>query len=529
MAAAIAVRVAAAPVAMAASESLGSGLGYRPQFRADLFAHRGDVDFLEIIADHYFDASPEKLAELDLLRAHFPIVAHGLDLSIGSAEGVDPDYLGKLTRLIARIDPPWWSEHLSFTRAGGVDIGHLAALPFTQEAIEVVARNVARVRAQIPTPLILENITTVVRTPGGEMDEPEFLTRVLERTGCGWLCDIANLYTNAINQGVDLEETFERWPWDRLVQLHYAGGRWRKGVLIDSHDSPTSEAVWALYQRIVARAPIKGAILERDERLPAFGELLVEIRRAREIMEKRCVIPRAVHPIPSHGRRERSGSRSASPSVLSTPSTGEPPVPLSVPGERSVERPGEKYADLKNMQAFMARLFTDVILRKAFFDSPGATAERLGLKEIQAATLATLDPREVEDFARSLRGKRALDARKTMPLTAKALGKDFERFLDEVIDGPATPQRHRADVAALAERLAKTTDPPFIGDLARYEATFVAAVRPGAFLALRWFKYPVDDIARLLRKGAAIYDIKPHGRVALWLRAPGGKLHFWMF
>lgn len=266
--------------------ALGSGLGYRPPFRADLFAHRSGVDFLEIIADHYFDAAPEKLKELDLLRAHFPVVAHGLDLSIGSAEGVDAAYLEKLARLIARIEPPWWSEHLCFTRAGGVEIGHLAALPYTREAVDVVARNVERVQKRISAPLVLENITTVVRVPGAEMDEPEFLAQVLSRTGCGWLCDVANLYTNAVNQCVDLDATFERWPWDRLVQIHYAGGRWRDGVLIDSHDAATSEAVWTLYDRIVARAPVKGVILERDERLPPFSDLLDEVARARATLRE---------------------------------------------------------------------------------------------------------------------------------------------------------------------------------------------------------------------------------------------------
>ncbi|MGJ0509690.1 MAG: DUF692 domain-containing protein [Methylocystis sp.] len=269
-----------------AAPALGSGLGYRPPFRAGLFANRSRVDFLEIIADHYFDAAPEKLQELDLLCAHFPVVAHGLDLSIGGAEGVEPAYLEKLARLIARIDPPWWSEHLCFTRAGGVEIGHLAALPYTREAIDVVARNVEQVRKRIRAPLVLENITTVVRVPGAEMDEPEFLTQVLARTGCGWLCDVANLYTNAVNQSVDLDATFERWPWDRLVQIHYAGGRWRDGVLIDSHDAATSEAVWALYDRIVARAPVKGVILERDERLPPFDELLGEVARARTTLRE---------------------------------------------------------------------------------------------------------------------------------------------------------------------------------------------------------------------------------------------------
>lgn len=266
--------------------TLGSGVGFRPQFRADLFAHRDEVDFLEIVADHYLDASREKLDELELLKSHFPLVVHGLDLSIGGAEGLDLRYLDKVAALIERIDPPWWSEHLCFTRAGGVSIGHLASLPYTQEAIDVVARNVDCLRKRIKTPLILENITCVVRVPGAEMEEAEFLSRTLETTGCGWLCDVANLHVNAKNFGYDLDAEFERWPWDRLVQIHYAGGRERDGRLIDSHDAATSEAVWTLYDRIIARAPVKAAVLERDEKIPPFPELLVEVARARATLRK---------------------------------------------------------------------------------------------------------------------------------------------------------------------------------------------------------------------------------------------------
>ncbi|MEF3366011.1 DUF692 domain-containing protein [Methylocystis sp. 9N] len=275
-------------VAAMDAPALGSGLGYRPQFRADLFAHRAGVDFLEIIADHYLDAAPEKLDELDLLAAHFPLVVHGLDLSIGGADGIDLRYLDKLAALIERVDPPWWSEHLCFTRAGGVSIGHLAALPYTQEAIDAVARNIEIVRSRIRAPLILENVTTVVRVPGGEMEEPEFLSRALEASGCGWLCDIANMHVNATNFGIDLDAAFERWPWDRLVQIHYAGGRRRGDLLIDSHDAATSEAVWALLARVVRRAPIRGAILERDERLPPFRELIDEAARARALLRERA-------------------------------------------------------------------------------------------------------------------------------------------------------------------------------------------------------------------------------------------------
>lgn len=262
---------------------LGVGLGYRSAFRADLFANRDKVDFLEIIADHYFNASREKLDELDLLANNFVLIPHGLDLSIGSADGIDSAYLDRFAALIARLDPPYWSEHLAFTRAGGVSIGHLACLPYTQEAVDVVARNVETVRRRIGVPLILENITATVLIPGAEMEEPEFLRAVTDATDCGWLCDAANLIANAFNEGRDAAVELDRWPWERVVQMHFAGGRMSEGVLIDSHDAPTSPEVWGLLEAAVARADVKGVILERDERLPPFAELLGELDRARTI------------------------------------------------------------------------------------------------------------------------------------------------------------------------------------------------------------------------------------------------------
>jgi uncharacterized protein len=266
--------------------ALGVGLGFRPSFRADLFHQRDQVDFLEITADHYFKATPEKLAELDLLAAHFPLIPHGLDLSLGSAEGIDGVYLDSFAALIGRVSPPWWSEHLAFTRAGGASIGHLAALPFTRDAIDAVVRNVETVRRAIDVPLILENITVSVQVPGSELDEPAFLTEVLRRTGCGWLCDVTNLYTNAVNYGSDLERELDRWPWDRVVQMHVAGGHWRDGILIDSHAFPTFPEVWRILDEAVARSPVKGIIVERDENLHPFGDLLDELAQARAILNR---------------------------------------------------------------------------------------------------------------------------------------------------------------------------------------------------------------------------------------------------
>jgi uncharacterized protein len=266
--------------------SLGVGLGFRSPFKADLFLGRDKVDFLEITADHYLDASPEKERELALLAEHFTLIPHGLNLSLGSAEGLDPDYLRKLSALVRQLDPPWWSEHVAFTRAGGRDIGHLTPLPYTNEALDVLCRNVAEVRRHVDVPLILENISYLVTIPGAEMSEAEFLAELLERTDCGLLLDVMNLHANAVNHGYDPQAFLDRLPLDRIVQLHFVGGHWSDDILVDSHSQPASPEVWDLLELVLMRAPVKGVILERDENIPPFSELVRELDRAREIGER---------------------------------------------------------------------------------------------------------------------------------------------------------------------------------------------------------------------------------------------------
>jgi len=263
--------------------NLGVGLGFRYPFRGDLFLRRQQVDFLEIIADHYLDSTKEQLEELDLLASHFTLIPHAINLSLGSAEGVDPEYIRKLAGLIRHLNPPWWSEHISYTRAGGVDIGHLSPLPFTGEAIDTICSNIAQVRRSIETPLILENITYTVAFPFSEMDEASFLEEVLERSGCGLLLDVTNVYTNSVNHGYDPVEFLDRLPLDRVVQMHFVGGHWQDGVLVDSHSHSTPDEVWKLMEAVMARTQVKGVVLERDENLPPFDELIAELKQVRRL------------------------------------------------------------------------------------------------------------------------------------------------------------------------------------------------------------------------------------------------------
>ncbi|BAZ52159.1 hypothetical protein NIES4103_48180 [Nostoc sp. NIES-4103] len=267
--------------------TLGVGLGFREPFKSDLFLNRQQVDFLEIVAEHYLDTPVQKQQELELLASHFPIIPHAINLSLGSAEGLDTDYLHKLASLIKQLNPPWWSEHICFTKAGGVDIGHLSPLPYTKEAVEVVCRNIAEVRRWVEVPLILENITYMVTLPGAEMTEAQFLTEVVERSDCGLLLDVTNLHTNAMNYAYDVHDFFQQLPWERIVQLHFVGGHWHDGILIDSHSQSTPLEVWQLMDEVVGRASVKGIVLERDENLPPFAELTQELEKAREIGRSR--------------------------------------------------------------------------------------------------------------------------------------------------------------------------------------------------------------------------------------------------
>lgn len=263
--------------------ALGVGLGFRAPHFTDLFLYRREVDFLEITADHFFDAPPEKTAQLDLLAEHFTLIPHGLNFSLGSADGLDAAYLEKFAALVARVQPPYWSEHLAFTRAGGVEIGHLTPLPFTREAVAIVRRNVEAARAQIATPLILENITCTLRLPGAEMSEGEFLRRVTDEAGCGLLLDVTNLFINSRNHGHDPRRWLDEAPLDRVVQLHYVGAQREGDHWIDSHSRPVGPAIWELLDEVFARTRVRGAILERDEEIPPLPELLPELRRAREL------------------------------------------------------------------------------------------------------------------------------------------------------------------------------------------------------------------------------------------------------
>jgi uncharacterized protein (UPF0276 family) len=222
---------------------------------------------------------------LELLAERFTLIPHGLDLSLGSACGIDKHYAAELAKLIKKIKPPYWSEHIAFTRHQNINIGHLSPVFFHRESLDIFRKNISEIQKMTgDCPLILENITVPFYFSQSDMSETEFLHHLLEENDCGFLLDVNNLFTNARNHKFDAEKFLDELPLGRVVQLHLAGGyEITGGMLIDSHSEKISEEVWQLTEKVLKKCRPKGIIIERDENIPAFEELCGEVIRAKKM------------------------------------------------------------------------------------------------------------------------------------------------------------------------------------------------------------------------------------------------------
>lgn len=263
---------------------LGAGLGYRGPLHDQIVSNAADVDWLELFTDQFLPLTGERLERLERLSAGWQCVPHGLELSIGGDARLDDGYLDRVAQVVGALDSPWFSDHLCFSEAGGVRLGHFAPLPWTREVALRVARRARLVQERVGRPLLLENITYSF-TLGGELTEAQFIETVVEQADCRLLLDVTNVYTNAVNHGFDPVGFLDAIPLERVVQLHVAGGRHVDGAVLDSHDSPVPEEVWELVDHVVARSPVRGILVERDDAFPPdFGELRGELDRARSAL-----------------------------------------------------------------------------------------------------------------------------------------------------------------------------------------------------------------------------------------------------
>lgn len=266
--------------------TLGVGLGLRREIADDIFQNRQSIDWLEINPENYMGTGGNASERLKLARSAFPLVSHGLNLSIGSCDELSEKYLQDLKQLLDYVDAPWWSDHLSFSSINNRYLHDLFPLPLTDDTVNHVVARIKTAQSHIGRPFLLENISYYLQIPGSTLSEPQFISQILEKADCGLLLDVNNVYVNATNLGFDAREYIDSLPLDRVVQLHVAGHTNKSGQIIDSHGEAVIEPVFALLRYVLSKTKVKGILLERDQNFPDFSELLGELNQIRQIAEE---------------------------------------------------------------------------------------------------------------------------------------------------------------------------------------------------------------------------------------------------
>ncbi|UCG74278.1 MAG: DUF692 domain-containing protein [Chromatiales bacterium] len=264
-------------------QSLGFGLGLRTTHYEDVIENRPPVDWFEIISENYMVAGGKPLHFLDRIRADYPMVMHGVSLSVGSTAPLDRDYLQRLKTLAGRVQPEWISDHLCWTGVAGKNMHDLLPLPYTEEAIEHVAERVRQVQDCLGRQILLENVSSYVTWRGSQVHEWEFLTAIAEAADCLLLVDVNNIYVSSQNHSFDPLAYLDALPAHRVRQFHLAGHSHNGELIIDTHDHPVPDPVWSLYAEAVSRFGEVATMIERDADIPPLAELLDELEEARRI------------------------------------------------------------------------------------------------------------------------------------------------------------------------------------------------------------------------------------------------------
>jgi uncharacterized protein (UPF0276 family) len=268
---------------MQARPCLGFGLGLRVPHYETILAQQPAVDWFEALTENYLVPGGKPLYYLEQVRQHYPVVLHGVSLSIGGSDPLDTDYLQALGNLARRIEPEWISDHLCWTGLDGVNLHDLLPLPYTEEAIGHVAERIARVQDVLGRRILLENVSSYVTYSDSQMSEWEFLSAVAERADCLILLDINNIYVSAFNHDFDPRIYLREIPPARVWQFHLAGHRNLGTHIVDTHDEAIIDPVWELYADALARFGAVSTMIERDDRIPPLEELLAELDRARAL------------------------------------------------------------------------------------------------------------------------------------------------------------------------------------------------------------------------------------------------------
>lgn len=265
------------------------GLGWRGELAAGIFLHLEHIDLLEVIADDYFQAGARDLRALTTLAGQLPITLHGVAMGLAGSERVETRRLDAMARLADKLQPESWSEHLAFVRAGGIEIGHLAAPPRTGANVDAAAANITEAARIVGRAPVMENIATLINPPGSTLDEATWISGILQASDAPLLLDLHNLYANALNFGEAPAALMLRLPLQRVSAVHLSGGKWiaepgnpERQRLLDDHVHDVPPDVFDLLALLAQHAPQPlDVIIERDGNYPDFASLLSQLDAAR--------------------------------------------------------------------------------------------------------------------------------------------------------------------------------------------------------------------------------------------------------
>jgi uncharacterized protein len=264
----------------------GCGVGLRKEHFGTILQERPEVAFFEAISENFMIDGGRPLQVLERVRRDYPVALHGVSMSLGSAEPVNPEYLRGLKRLVDRVSPAIVSDHLCWTGLGGHNSHDLLPVPRTEEAASLAAEKIRQVQNFLGRRILVENISTYIEHAASRLSEGDFLAAVADRADCGILLDVNNLYVNARNHGLDPERFLDWIPEGRVGQIHLAGHEDHGDLVIDTHDHPVCDPVWDLYRKAIARFGPVPTLIEWDAKVPAFDVVLAEARRAENVQRK---------------------------------------------------------------------------------------------------------------------------------------------------------------------------------------------------------------------------------------------------
>lgn len=271
----------------------GCGIGLRREHYDVVLSRRPPVPWFEVVSENFMVPGGRLRSVLERVRRDYPVSLHGVSLSLGSADPLDPAHLRRLRELVSWVDPALVSDHLCWTGLGGHNSHDLLPLPFTGEAVRTTAAKIRGVQEALGRRILIENVSSYLEFRGAELREWEFLAAVAEEADCDILLDVNNVYVNSRNHGFDPVRYLADLPAHRVRELHLAGHEDHGDLVIDTHDQPICEAVWSLYRLAVSRFGAVPTLIERDAHMPELEKLLAEARQAQAILERAEALRRA--------------------------------------------------------------------------------------------------------------------------------------------------------------------------------------------------------------------------------------------